>query len=233
MTQCLILDSKLIACFLLSILVAGTTARAQDPKIEKEVRAAIVGFERKAAGLKSKLLSRIASQRAAFVKTGDLEGMRLVDRECKWFRDKGDLPSCVGTVDYRKSMTSEYERTLVQLLGVQSRLTKQGEIKEADKVSEEVDAFETNVRREFPGALILRTHWVHSIGRFEKINADGEWVEITDHGRKSWIEFHRDASGVALRNLDNTARIYLYDDRCESQGMKGKRKLAFRGQWKD
>lgn len=233
MSQCLTLDSKLIACFLLSILVAGTTARAQDPKIEKEVRGAIEGFERKAAGLKSKLLSRIASQRADFVKIGDLDGIRLADRECKWFRDSGDLPSCVATVDFRKSITAEYERTLVQLLTVQSRLTKKGEIKEADKVTKEMEEFEKDVRREFPGALILRTHWVHSIGRFEKINADGEWVEITDHGRKSWIEFHRDASGVALRNIDNTARIYLYDDRCETLGMKGKRKLAFRGQWKD
>ncbi len=232
MTQHLTRNSKL-GCFLLSVLVCGTTVRAQDPKIEKEVRSAIEGFERKAAGLKGKLLSRIASQRAAFAKIGDLERIRLADRERQRLQDSGDLPSCVGTVDYRKSITSEYERAVVHLLSIRSRLTKKGDVQEADKVSEEMDTFATNVRNNFPGTLILRTAWVHSIGRFVKINAGGEWVEITDHGRKSWIEFHRDASGIALRNIDNTSKIFLYDDRCESQGIKGKRKLVFRGQWRD
>lgn len=214
------------ATLLTGLTFADDKKQAQDAvdRIKKE-------FENHTKPKKDSMLELIRKQEKYLQKLGNLEGMRTAMREVGQFQNRGTLPTCVSTINYRKSITLDYEAACNRFEEESRKWTKAGKIELADMVSDELRDFDTEFKREFPNTLYIRTEWVHTTGRFEKVNG-AEWVEHrSGHGATPFVEAQRTPQFVKLTN--NGGTIYLYDDCCHYQKAGAKKKgLAYWGHWK-
>ena len=167
---------------------------------------------------KVRFLDQIEKARRNAIAEGKIELDDKLKAEHRAFSINNTLPSTTSSsIDFRKRVTLLLEQMLGKYEKEIVNESKQNK-KNARRLGNERDRFESKFEIEFPKTRYCRTRWTQlsdSSEKFEKNINTQEWIQHTHGIRYTLQELGRNSDCINLYDQQRTVKIYLYDNRCE------------------